>query len=59
MKYWLICFALFYQLDLVLQLNFVLGNNILIFSQSNVKIMIDTKITCNSFFAYYKSNKID
>ena len=41
---WLICFALFYQLDLVLKLNFISDNIILIFSQSNVNITIDTKI---------------
>ena len=42
--YWLICFALFYQLDLVLKLNFISDNIILIFNQSNVNITIDTKI---------------
>ena len=43
-KYWLICFAKFYQLDLVLKMNFVSDNIISIFSQSNVNITIDTKI---------------
>ena len=32
---------------------------ILINSQSNVNIMIDTKITSNELFAYFKSNKTD
>ena len=36
--------ALFYQLDLVLKLNFVSDNIILIFSQSSVNIMIGTNI---------------
>ena len=43
-KHWLICFALFHQLDLVFKLNFILDNIILIFSQSDVNITIDTKI---------------
>ena len=42
-NYLLICFALFYQLVLVLQLNFVSDSIVLIFSQSTVNIMIDTK----------------
>ena len=37
-------FYIIYQLDLVLKLNFVSDNIILIFSQSNVNITIDTKI---------------
>ena len=37
-------FSNIYQLDLVLKLNFVSDNIILIFSQSNVNITIDTKI---------------
>ena len=37
-------FPQFYQLDLVLKLNFVSDNIILTLSQSNVNITIDTKI---------------
>ena len=37
-------FALFYLLDLVVRLNLVSDNIILIFSQSNVNILTDTKI---------------
>ena len=48
MHYWLICFALFYQLDLVLQLNFVSDNTILVFSKSNVNITIDKIHPINS-----------
>ena len=40
-------FALFYKLDLVVRLNFVSDNIILIFSQSNVNILTDTKIKKN------------
>ena len=40
----LLCFALFFQLDLVKQLSLVSENINLIFSQSNVNIMIGTKI---------------
>ena len=59
MNHWLICFALFYQLDLVLQLTFASDNIILIFSQSNVNFMIDSKYISNKFYPYFKSNKID
>ena len=37
-------FFINYQLDLVLQMNFVSDNILLIFSQSNVNIIIDTKL---------------
>ena len=43
--YCLICFAIYYQLDqLVLQWNFVADNIKLIFSMSNVNIIVDTKL---------------
>ena len=44
-NYCLICLALFYQLDpLVLQWNFVADNIKLIFSMSDVNIVVDTKL---------------
>ena len=47
------------SIDLVIQMNFVSDIIILIFSQSNVNITIDTKITSKYYFAYFKRNKID
>ena len=43
-NYCLICFAVFYQLDHVVQSNFVADNIKLIFSISNVNIIVDTKL---------------
>ena len=45
----MICYALSYQLDpLVLELNFVADNIKLIFSMSNVNIIVDTKLQPNN-----------
>ena len=45
----MICFALFYQLDsLVLQWNFVADNIKLIFSMSNVNIIVGIKLQPNN-----------
>ena len=52
----IICFALFYQLDpFVSQCNLVADNIKLIFSMSNVNIIVDIKLQPNKFF--YSSNQ--
>ena len=53
-------FYIIYQLDLVLKLNFVSDIIILIFSQSNVNITIDTKIhPITSLHISNQTNKIN
>ena len=51
-------FALFYELDtLVLQWNFVADNIKLIFSMSNVNIIVDTKLQLNNSLNYSNQTK--
>ena len=53
-------FCIIYQLDSVLKLNLVSDNIILVFSQSNVNITIDTKIhPITSFHISNQTKKIN
>ena len=52
-------FCIILSIRFSLEVEFVSDNIILIFSQSNVNITIDTKIHPITFFSYFNSNKID